>query len=306
MSENIRANAPQDHQRRIGWFASLVGWFGARFIYFLIWVFGRTYRRDEVAWLAGPMGGPVIGDETYREVCEAEGLTIERHVQNGGLVPSMEQLRSPSFDPAQVHPQASEFYEQTAQFAMDVWSQTYFPAKLVLWLLVKTISRQVNQLNFPLSPLDTARGLVSEIIVMRSPAGKVRYTGWFRKFAQDDSVLYTGFYMTEKSPTLDAACMKVVFPMPNGSATVVLRPEALDDGTLILDSSGSRFGDAGFYRIQAVGSDSLRIWHITSLKEKFRMYVDERGTLRCDHEIRFLGFRALTLHYKIFRLTLPS
>lgn len=288
-------------QRRIGWFASLVGWFGARVIYFLIWIFGRKTRREDVAWLVGPVGGPVIGDATYREVAEAEGLSIERHVRDGGLVPNMEQLRSSSFDPTKVHPQACEFYEHTAMFAMDVWSQTYFPAKLVLWLLVKTISRQVNQLNFPLSPLDTARGLVSEIIVMRCPAGSVRYTGWFRKFAQDDSVLYTGFYMTERSPTLDAACMKVVFPMPNGNATVVLRPEVLADGSLVLDSSGSRFGDAGFYRVQTAGSNHLRIWHIKSLKERFRMYVDERGTLRCDHEIRFMGFRALTLHYKIFR-----
>jgi len=290
---------PQQH---IGWFASLVGWIGARFIYLLIWIFGRTYRREDAAWLDGPIGGPTIGDATYREVCEAEGLSIERHACDGGLVPSFEQLRSPSFDPMQVHPRVREFYEQTANFGMDVWSQTYFPAKIVLWLLVRTISRQVNQLNFPLSPLDTSRGIVSEIISMRRPDGSVRYTGWFRKFTHDDAVLYTGFYMTETSPTLRAACMKVVFPMPNGNATVVLRPEVLTDGTLILDSSGRRFGDAGFYRIQAVGDDSLRIWHIKALKERFRMFMDDQKTLRCDHEVRFLGMRVLSLHYKLFQL----
>jgi len=288
-------------QQHIGWFASLVGWIGARFIYLLIWIFGRKYPRKDVLWLAGPIGGPTIGDSTYREVCEAEGLSIERHARDGGLVPSFEQLRSPSFDPMQVHPRVREFYEQTANFGMDVWSQTYFPAKIGLWLLVKTISRQVNQLNFPLSPLDTSRGIASEIISMRRPDGTVRYTGWFRKFTHDDVVLYTGFYMTETSPTLSAACMKVVFPMPNGNATVILRPEVLPDGTLILDSSGRQFGDAGFYRMQAVGADSLRIWHVKALKERFRMFVDNTGTLRCDHTVRFLGMPVLSLHYKLFR-----
>ncbi|MFT3879850.1 MAG: hypothetical protein QM703_09340 [Gemmatales bacterium] len=281
----------------------------ARFIYLLIWIFGRKYPRTEVLWLAGPIGGPTIADATYREVCEAEGLSIERHARDGGLVPSFEQLRSPSFDPLQVHPRVREFYEQTANFGMDVWSQTYFPAKIGLWLLVRTISKQVNQLNFPLSPLDTSRGITSEIISMRRPDGSVRYTGWFRKFAYDDAVLYTGFYMTETSPTLGTACMKVVFPMPNGNATVVLRPEVLADGTLILDSSGHQFGDAGFYRIQAVGNNALRIWHVKALKERFRMFIDDAGTLRCDHEVRYLGMRVLSLHYKLFRIpgkpTLP-
>jgi hypothetical protein len=46
---------------------------------------------------------------------------------------------------------------------MDVWSQTCFPASIGLTLLVTTINRQVDQLNFPLSPLDTSHGMTSEI-----------------------------------------------------------------------------------------------------------------------------------------------
>lgn len=281
--------------------AALVGWVGAQVIYFLIWVFGRTHRRADIPWLVGPIGRAKIGDATYREVCEAEGLSLERHARNGGLVQSFEDLRSKSFDPERVHPLVRDFYEHTTEYAMDVWSRAHFPASIAMWLLVKTISRQVNQLNFPLSPLDTARGLLSEIITMRRPDGSVRYTGWFRTLAQDDNVLYTGFYMTETSPALGVPCVKVVFPMPNGNATVVLRPEATADGALILDSSGQRFGDAGFYRMQAAGEGALRVWQIRTLKELFRVFVDESGTLRCDHTVRFLGLPVLSLHYKIFR-----
>ena len=116
-------------------------------------------------------------------------------------------------------------------------------------------------------------------------------------------MLYTGFYMTERAPNLGVPCVKVVFPMPNGNATVVLRPTLEPDGSLILDSSGKRFGDAGFYRVQGRGPDRVRVWHIKTLKEHFRVFVDDRGDLRCDHSVRFLGLPVLRLHYKMFRKT---
>ena len=37
------------------------------------------------------------------------------------------------------------------------------------------------------------------------------------------ALLDAGFYMTQRIPT-EIACVKTVFPMPDGNATVVLRP----------------------------------------------------------------------------------
>jgi hypothetical protein len=287
-------------QTRIGWLAQVVGAIGARFIYSLIWLFGRTHRRADIAWLIGPLGGRVIGEEAYSEVAAEEGLEIERAVCDGGLVPSFEPLRGPRFDPAALQRPVRDFYEHTAAYAMDVWSRTYFPANIALFLLVTTISRQVNQLNFPLSPLETAPGLTSEILTLRRADGTIRYTGWFRTLAENHRVLYTGFYMTETAPHA-GPCVKVVFPMPRGNATVVLRPELCADGSLVLDSSGRRFGDAGFYRLQACGADRVRVWRVRTLNERFQVYTDERGVLRCDHTVRYLGMRVLQLHYKIWK-----
>ena len=56
--------------------------------------------------------------------------------------------------------------------------------------------------------------------------------------------------------------LKFVFPMPNGNATVVLRPENLDGSGLRLVSAGTRMGDTGFYRIGRVDADTLRVWRI--------------------------------------------
>ena len=40
---------------------------------------------------------------------------------------------------------------------------------------------------------------------------------------------------------------------------------------------------------------------LRTLKERFRVYVDDQGTLRCDHTVRFLGLPVLHLHYRIER-----
>jgi hypothetical protein len=281
----------------------IVAQLGAWFIYALIWLFGRTRRWTDMAWLEGPLGGSVIGDSPYREAAEREGLSVERKAADGGLIPDFNALAHDGFDVARAHPLVREFYEHTTRFAFDVWSKTYFPTNIGLWLLVTTISRQVNQLNFPLSPLDTAHGIGSEIILMRRPDGSIRYTGWFRTI--EPRVLYTGFYMTQRVPLEPGACVKVVFPMPRGNATVILRAKLDPTGALILDSTGTKFGEAGFYRVQAparMGEQRARVWRVSSLREKFRVYVDEAGTLRCDHAVTFLGMKCLTLHYKMTRM----
>jgi hypothetical protein len=173
----------------------------------------------------------------------------------------------------------------------------YFPARLALWLLVTTISRRVQQLDLPLDGLDTAGGITSEIILLRDASGAIRYTGWFRSRVTDGRVLYTGFYKTQRVPAGDLPCVKAVFPMPDGNATVILRPE--NDGTgLRLTSVGAGFGDAGFYRLQRSG-DGVRIWRVAHLHDTMHLYVDQEGCVRCDHRIRFLGVAVMTLHYRM-------
>lgn len=282
---------------------AVFGTLGAWFIYFLIWLFGRRVRMADEPWLAGPLGGRYIGDRPYEACAEQEGLELERDATRGGLVPDFSALAGPSFDPSRVDAGVRAFYEHTAEHRMDVWSRTYFPANVALWLLVSAISRRVNQLNFPLHAIEAAKGMLSEIVLLRRRDGSIRYTGWFRRLAESGHVVYTGFYMTESVPGWDSPCVKVVFPMPEGNATVVLRPRALDDGSLELSSTGRVFGDVGFYRIQRSRSGGFRVWRVRTLDECFRVYVDEQGTPRCDHEISFLGLRVLRLHYRMERLS---
>ncbi len=284
----------------LGLFRDFVATLGAGVIYALIWLFGRKYASADVAWLKGPVGGALIGDTVYEETAKSEELVVTRHANEGGLIPDFSALASTSFHPPRVHPKIRSFYEDTSAYRLDTWATTYFPARLALWLLVTTISRRVQQLNFPLQGLDTAYGMTSEIVLLRRRDNSIRYTGWFRRLQKTQQVIYTGFYMTETVPLHDGACVKVVFPMPNGNATVILRPEHDEKDGLVLASSGRDFGDAGFYRVQQFRS-GLRVWRIGSLHENFHLWVDTEDLVRCEHEIRFLGFRVLTLHYRIDR-----
>jgi hypothetical protein len=282
-------------------FRAAVAALGSAFIYLLIRLFGRRVTQAEAPWLWGPFGGDYIGDKPYEECAEREALTLTRNAAAGGLIPDFAALEGDGFRVADVQPQVRDFYEHTAEFRMDVWAETRFPMNLGLWLLVTTISRKVNQLNFPLRALDTARGMDSEIVLLREPAGRVRYAGWYRRLADSGRVIYTGFYMTERVPHCARPCVKVVFPMPEGNATVVLRPSVDERGEFRLSSEGERFGDAGFYRVQRGSDGRVRVWRIASLKEFFRVYVDSAGTLRCDHNVRFWGLPVLNLHYRIER-----
>jgi hypothetical protein len=278
---------------------SAVAAIGASFIYLLIRIFGRQVRDEQAPWLLGPLGGDYIGDRPYEECALREQLSLTRGATEGGLIPRFDVLDGDGFDAGKVDPRVRQFYEHTARYRMDVWAETWFPASLGLWLLVTTISRKVNQLNFPLRVLDTAKGMDSEIVLLHDAAGRVRYAGWYRRLAESGRVIYTGFYLTARVPRCATPCVKVVFPMPHGNATVILRPAVGSNAELELSSEGAGFGDAGFYRVQRISDGKLRAWRVASLKERFRVYVDGKGTLRCDHQVSFLGFRVLHLHYRI-------
>ena len=274
---------------------------GAAFIYGLIRIFGRATTFEEAPWLRGPLGSAHIGERPYEEVARAEGLTLARNVTQGGLLESMDALAGDGFDASKVDPQVRDFYEQTGAYGMDVWARTWFPASVALWLLVKVLSRKVDQLNFPTDALETSQGITSEIITLTAPDGHIRYRGWFRRFAQTLRVVYTGFYMVERVPNRNQPCVKVVFPMPRGNATVILAPRIDEAGRFELDSRGEGFGDVGFYRIQEGGDGRLRVWRVRSLVEHFVVYTDPTGALRCDHRVGFLGLPVLQLHYRLAR-----
>jgi hypothetical protein len=252
----------------------------------------------------GPPGR--IGATFYAQLAAREHLRIEPS-PDAGLLPRFDALKGGTFDPVAVRPEIRDFYEHTACYRLEAWSEAAALTRVLLWGLTKFVSRPMDQLNFPVSSLELAGGMTSEVLPMTDPAtGRRVYTGWLRRLAAADRVIYTGLYSAERPAAWPDPCVKVSFPLPWGSATVFLRPEAQPDGSFRLISAGSRFGEPGFYRMVEAGPGHWCVRYLRTLRETFHVYVDERGTLRTDHVVRFLGLTVLRLHYKLERTRPPG
>jgi len=62
-----------------------------------------------------------------------------------------------------------DFYEHTGRYHLDVWSQwspLFWPFG---WALINFVSRQMEQLNFPMYPLETAQGMTCLLYTSPSP-----------------------------------------------------------------------------------------------------------------------------------------
>jgi hypothetical protein len=263
---------------------------------------GRLVRKSEAPWIAGPLGGRErIGTEIYERVAQAQGLLI-RMPPNAGLLENFNVLRGPNFNPDAVHPDIRHFYEHAAEYQLDVWSEVSLTGRFFLWLLVEFISRRMDQLNFPISSLEVAKGMTSEVVQLVEPAGgRVVNTGWLRRLKSSGRVIYAGLYSATQLPDEPGPCVKVTFPC-RGSANVYLNPVAHPDGSFGLVSSGSAFGRTGFYRMIDGGPDHYIVRHVRSLRELFHVYVDAEGVLRTDHTVFFLGLSIIRLHYKMTRI----
>ena len=98
--------------------------------------------------------------------------------EGSGLLDDFASLRGPEFDPTDVARPVAEFYEKTADYSLDAWSEWCNAFRPFGWLLALLFSRRLQQLNVPLRPLDTSRGVTSEILRVTDPvSGRIRFTG---------------------------------------------------------------------------------------------------------------------------------
>ena len=266
-----------------------------------IWVriTGKRIREADAPWLRCPLGERGrIGTGIYERIARDENLQI-RVPAGAGLIPDFNVLRGPGFNPDAIHTAIRHFYEHAASYHLEVWTEVSLIGRFFLWLLVEFISRRMEQLNFPISSLEVAKGMNSEVVQLLDPSsGRLAYTGWLRRLKSSGHVIYAGLYSVVSVPGEKIPCVKVTFPC-NGSANVYLRPVEHPDGSFGLDSSGSAWGRSGFYRIVRSGADHRRVRYVKTLHELFHVYVDDEGVLRTEHTISFLGLTIIRLHYKM-------
>jgi hypothetical protein len=278
-------------------------WLGPRRGYLTDWTTqewvrrtGRLVALDDEPWLRGPSGPPEgIGPDYFERLAAAEGLALTDPA-DAGLIEDFAALRGEGFDPDAVRREVVDFYERTAGYRLHLWSH-WSPAFRPFGRLVDvTFSRRLRQLQLPLAPLDTSRGVTSRLLRLRGGEGH-DLTAWLRRRLPGGEVIYAGVYSVARTPLAAGPCVKVVFPLPNGNASVFLTPVARDDGSLELISAADRFGAPGFYFV--VVNDDATVWtkHVPALTERIHVYADADAELHTDHVLRLWGRTFLRLHY---------
>jgi hypothetical protein len=265
---------------------------------------GQRTSLSENPWLAGPVGDTRrIGGDCFRQIATREGLALEDGPSSRGIVPDFSALEGPQFRHLAVARGVREFYEHTGAYELDAWAQWCGAFRPFGWLLAVLFSRRLQQLNVPLSGLDTSRGLTNSVWhLVDTPSKARRYVVWVRHLVGSGDTLYAGCYGPSRVPGWDGPCLKVTFPLPNGNAHVIMKPILHEDGSLSLVSSGSRFGDPGFYFTVRHGDDGgLFARYVSTMRETIRVYEAGPDEARADHTLTLWGFVFLRLHYRLRR-----
>jgi hypothetical protein len=239
---------------------------------------GRKMNPSENLWLIGPFGEiNGIGETFIHQLAEKENLTIVKDSNSKGVLDSISDLNLSENELKKLSIKVADFYESTAAYKLK-FSVSWNPVfKLFGYLVNRLFSQRINQLNIPTQNIQGSEKLTSEIIeLVSNNTNEVKYTIWLRKFQSTGKVIYAGIYTTCMLPS-GITCVKAIFPLPKGNATVILKPSVGEKNELILDSSGKKFGDAGFYFLLNDSKGNFWSKYVKSFSDKLVVSEEHEG-----------------------------
>ena len=263
----------------------------------ILW--GRRIDPETVPWLMGPFGKVgSIADDFVNQIAKDEGLIIERNSTSRGLISSVTNLNLSDTELGCLSHKVIDFYENTANYNLN-FDVKWNPVFKVFGILVnKLFSHRIDQLNIPTHNIRNSKTIKSEIITLLDPKSKeVKYTIWFRTFKSTGQVLYSGVYSTCILPS-GKTCVKAVFPLPKGNATVIMSPSVGANGELQLHSSGKRFGDPGFYFLLNDSQGNLWAQYISSFRDHLNVFSYNENIF-AEQTLTLCHQRVLRFNYEI-------
>jgi hypothetical protein len=265
----------------------------------ILW--GKKVNPGDTPWLIGPFGElNGIGEHVIEQLAHKENLIIERNAKSG-LIASINQLNLPAKELSGLSQQVVDFYENTAEYELQMsvkWNSFFKPLGL---LVNKLFSNRINQLNIPTENIDDNELMMSEIISLRHRGTQETvYTIWLRTIKSTGRVIYSGVYGTCVLPS-GLSCIKAVFPLPQGNATVIMKPFVGINGELILDGSGRKFGGPGFYFVLKDAKGNYWSQYIASFRDELIIGTNNNGGLAAKQTLSLWGKKVLQLSYTITR-----
>ena len=269
------------------------------------WVilFGQRIDNDKYQWLLGPFGGiKGIGIKFVEQLAKEENLVIDSQRKKQGLLDSIMNLGLSEIELKKLSPEVIEFYENTSNYDLLLKAK-WNPFFKIFGTLIKSVfSKRIEQLNVPIENLEDASGLTNEIVkLVDTKTNEVKRTIWLRTFKSTGQVVYSGVYETCSLPNKQI-CIKAIFPLPNGNATVILTPSVGKNGELILDSSGQRIGDSGFYFLLRDSKGQLWSKFIKSFKDKL-VVKSMNDRITATQTLTLWNLKVLEFEYEIKKTT---
>lgn len=270
-------------------------WFTQQWV--ILW--GRKINPSEYLWLIGPFGElNGIGEDFMYQLALKENLTIVRNTKSKGLLNSISNLNLPETDLTKLSLKVIDFYERTGDYNLKLsvkWNPIF---KIFGNLVNRLFSQRINQLNIPTENIQDSENLTSEIIELISNENKeLKYIIWLRKFQSTGKVIYSGIYTTCTLPS-NITCIKAIFPLPKGNATVILEPTVGNKNELILDSSGVKFGDAGFYFLLNDSKGNYWYQYLKSFTDKL-IVIEEENNLKAIQTLKLWNLKVVNFEYSL-------
>jgi hypothetical protein len=263
----------------------------------ILW--GKRVSPDEIPWLIGPFGDLTgVGFKFIDQLAEKEALFIERSSARRGLIASFDDLGLSEAELSALSPEIVDFYENTADYDLRIrleWNSLF----RVFGVVVKSLfSNRLDQLNIPTSDINDPECIAHKVITLFDPESKrTKYTVWLRTLASTGRTIYSGVYGTCTLPS-GKVCIKAVFPLPNGNATVIMSPSVGTGGELKLESMGVKFGDPGFYFLLNDSKGNLWAQFVSSFRDRLTLMSGPGGII-AKQTLTLWHLKVLTFTYEI-------
>jgi hypothetical protein len=255
---------------------------------------------DEHAWLTAPSHSEaLVGDRWLDDAARALGGAVDEGAVSAGLLPDMSALDGPLFRAAELAPAVRDFYEHTALWRMEVWTQWSPVFQPGGEAIARVWGRRVQQLALPTHPLDVARGIDSRVVSIVDAQGHQQAAAWIRTLRSTGEHVFSGYYTSQRLPASEQPSVHVTFPLESGNVQVFLQPRVVGGGGLMLSSPPGPFGSDGAYVV--VEDAGERFAARAPIHETFHVYVDAEGVLRTDHVLKLWSAVVVRLHYKLTR-----